>query len=259
MRILRSQYLKYKAQDGPQDSFSNRTATTVSSSYNGTQIQHTASKEKRDGKSRQTVTKTTRTTVHSSSFIPFNNNANTIICRRNSSIPYTNTQALTAQALQSNLSTSKDNESRYCVDKPPEPLAIQKRRQTVASVGDDLIKEQIVNALKIKLLNTPIERYTRINVVVRFYDEGTMWYTRFYRSYQDVLWLKIPRGGDTRKTKWYFKCVVCQKKLCSFATLKSHLNIHMGFFPFRCEICPKQYPAKYAYTRHMKTKHPVEL
>ncbi|XP_018786689.1 PREDICTED: uncharacterized protein LOC108967537 isoform X2 [Bactrocera latifrons] len=132
---------------------------------------------------------------------------------------------------------------------------IQKRRQTLTCVDDDLLKQQILDALKIKLINTPTDQYTRINVVVRFYDEGTMWYTRFYRSYQDVLWLKIPRGGKTTKTKWHFKCEVCEKKLCSFGTLKSHLNIHMGFFPYRCEDCPKQYPARGTFMRHRKTKH----
>lgn len=212
------------------------------------------SKAIKDVKSLQTVAEAIRPTVRRNTIITADN-SRSAIHRRNSSFTCNDTSKCTTEILQNALLAAKNNLNNDCPDKAVGKLTIQKRRQTLACVDGDLLKQQILNALKIKLINTPTDQYTRINVVVRFYDEGTMWYTRFYRSYQDVLWLKLPRSGQTSDKKWYFKCEVCQKKLCSFGTLKSHLNIHMGFFPYRCEVCPKQYPARCTFARHMKTKH----
>ncbi|XP_039960532.1 uncharacterized protein LOC120774804 isoform X1 [Bactrocera tryoni] len=233
MRILRSQYLKLKAGHSLDDTTATKTST-LTALHDETQIRHKrmTSKAIQDVKSIQTVTQATRTRLRHNSVITSN-----------------------AEILQHALLSAKNNLNKICPDTAVKQSPIQQRRQTLACVDDDLLKQQILDALKIKLINTPTDQYTRINVVVRFYDEGTMWYTRFYRSYQDVLWLKIPRGGKTTKTKWHFKCEVCEKKLCSFGTLKSHLNIHMGFFPYRCEDCPKQYPARGTFVRHRKTKH----
>ncbi|XP_069966942.1 uncharacterized protein [Bactrocera oleae] len=233
MRILRSQYLKLKSAHSLDDTTATKT-TTLTAVHDETPMRRTrmTSKAIQDVKSIQTVTQATRTRLRHNSVITSN-----------------------AQILQDALLYAKNNLNKICPSTPVGQSPIQKRRQTLACVDDDLLKQQILDALKIKLINTPIDQYTRINVVVRFYDEGTMWYTRFYRSYEDVLWLKIPRGGKTAKTKWHFKCEVCQKKLCSFRTLKSHLNIHMGFFPYRCEDCPNQYPARGTYVRHRKSKH----
>ncbi|XP_018786609.1 PREDICTED: uncharacterized protein LOC108967537 isoform X1 [Bactrocera latifrons] len=232
MRILRSQYLKLKAGHSLDDTTATKTKLTAV--HDETQIRHTrmASKAIEDVKSMKTVTQATRTRL------------------RHNSVNSSN-----ADILQHALLSAKNNLNKIFPNTAVGQSPIQKRRQTLTCVDDDLLKQQILDALKIKLINTPTDQYTRINVVVRFYDEGTMWYTRFYRSYQDVLWLKIPRGGKTTKTKWHFKCEVCEKKLCSFGTLKSHLNIHMGFFPYRCEDCPKQYPARGTFMRHRKTKH----
>ncbi|XP_011185320.1 uncharacterized protein LOC105213908 [Zeugodacus cucurbitae] len=255
MRILRSQYLKLKAEQSPDNSTTTKT-TTLTALHDERQIRQTrmTSKAIRDVNSIQTVTKAAHTTVERDSIITTSNTTSAIY-RRNSSLACNDTSKCTAEILQNALYAAKHNLGVNCADNSPGQLTLQKRRQTLACVNDDFLKEQILNALKIKLINTPTDQYTRINVVVRFYEEGTMWYTRFYRSYQDVLWVQIPRVGQTFKTKWHFKCEVCQKKLCSFSTLKSHLNIHMGFFPYRCEYCPKQYPARGSFTRHVKQKH----
>ncbi|XP_017476096.1 PREDICTED: protein odd-skipped-related 1-like [Rhagoletis zephyria] len=261
MRILRSQYLKYKAQQGQEASTSSKTTTTLASLNDETEVQHTTSKKANgDLKSIQTVTQTTRTTIRRSSIAPLKDNSSRAPYRRNSSYPLNETTQI-ADNLQTCLPSGQDEINSKCLDAPTTPAAIQQGRQTVACTNtDELLKHQILNALKIKLLNTPCGRYTRINLVVRFYDEGANWYTRFYRSYQNTLWLKIPRtDGGNKKQKWYFKCEVCQKKLCSFGTLKSHLNLHMKFFPHRCEVCPKQYAAKNILTRHKKTKHVNEV
>ncbi|XP_039960533.1 uncharacterized protein LOC120774804 isoform X2 [Bactrocera tryoni] len=186
MRILRSQYLKLKAGHSLDDTTATKTST-LTALHDETQIRHKrmTSKAIQDVKSIQTVTQATRTRLRHNSVITSN-----------------------AEILQHALLSAKNNLNKICPDTAVKQSPIQQRRQTLACVDDDLLKQQILDALKIKLINTPTDQYTRINVVVRFYDEGTMWYTRFYRSYQDVLWLKIPRGGKTTKTKWHFKCEV---------------------------------------------------
>ncbi|XP_054730849.1 uncharacterized protein LOC129239407 [Anastrepha obliqua] len=243
MRILRSQYLKYNAQQALDASTATKTTATLTA------------QTRQDVKSIQTLTQTTHTTVCRSSILPLKDNLKATLQGRNSSIPFNNASELTP-VFQTPLSAIEKDKNGNYLDGSGGPLSIKQRRQTVACAsGDELLKEQVLKGLKIRLINTPCDRYTRINLVVRFYDEGDIWYTQFYRGYQNVLWLKIPRENGHKKQRWYFKCEVCQKKLCSFSTLKSHLNIHMGFFPHRCEECPKQYPARSTLQRHKKTKH----
>ncbi|XP_067641908.1 zinc finger protein 90-like [Eurosta solidaginis] len=260
MRILRSQYMKYQAQQRLDAGTAATTTTPVTQLQSDTDIQHQQSTRTyltraADSQSVQTVTKTTHTVRRNSIF---NNNVQATHYRRNSTVIYSD-RPRSPTTITDNISSialSTELDTNNCINVIAKPMFVQKRRQTVnCCAPDELIQNQVKNSLKIKLINAPTDKYSRINVVVRFYDEGPTWYTRFYHGYENVLWHKYERENPTKTNKWFFKCEVCAKKLGCFTSLKSHLNIHMKFFPYRCDLCPKKYPASKSFARHMKEKH----
>lgn len=60
-------------------------------------------------------------------------------------------------------------------------------------------------------------------------------------------------GQDPAKDRQMFECQACGKKLTSTGALQTHMRIHTGEKPYRCEICNRAFSFKSNCTRHMLT------
>ncbi|XP_045183059.2 uncharacterized protein LOC123541564 [Mercenaria mercenaria] len=60
-------------------------------------------------------------------------------------------------------------------------------------------------------------------------------------------------GQEPAKDKQMFECQTCGKKLTSTGALQTHMRVHTGEKPYRCEICNRAFSFKSNCTRHMLT------
>lgn len=59
----------------------------------------------------------------------------------------------------------------------------------------------------------------------------------------------LDRSKDT------FKCIICQKILVSNQSLKRHMFIHNGLWPFRCSLCNQGFTSKKLEQTHKLVVH----
>ncbi|KAL4217651.1 Sal-like protein 1 [Mactra antiquata] len=58
---------------------------------------------------------------------------------------------------------------------------------------------------------------------------------------------------DPSREKQMFECQTCGKKLTSSGALQTHMRVHTGEKPYRCDICDRPFSFKSNCTRHMLT------
>ncbi|XP_075149443.1 uncharacterized protein LOC142223428 [Haematobia irritans] len=110
--------------------------------------------------------------------------------------------------------------------------------------------------MRIRFTNVP-QNVGKINVILEYKDVGPQWLTAIYRKYENYLWRKTIRDPPKRKSRWYYICMLCDKQLCLFDSLKSHLNNHLELYPYVCKLCSKQYTNRNPIIRHLKIQHEI--
>lgn len=110
--------------------------------------------------------------------------------------------------------------------------------------------------LHVRFSNVPAN-VGKFNVRVQFTNVTPQWLTNIYRSYEDDLWQKQPRLPPVGKSRWFYNCSLCQKQLCQFGSLKTHLNQHMELYPYVCKICSKSYTNRSSMVFHLRTLHHI--
>ncbi|XP_055845459.1 zinc finger and SCAN domain containing protein 4D-like isoform X1 [Episyrphus balteatus] len=73
---------------------------------------------------------------------------------------------------------------------------------------------------------------------------------RRMRMYENQLWTKVVEDERTK-----FKCLLCNKVLCHFWSLRNHMFLHLEIYPFKCFACDKKYPSNMSLKCHKKIKH----
>uniref|UniRef100_A0A1I8P6G8 C2H2-type domain-containing protein n=1 Tax=Stomoxys calcitrans TaxID=35570 RepID=A0A1I8P6G8_STOCA len=162
---------------------------------------------------------------------------------------------------------SKTNSSGYETLNHSRQHDINRRQNQVSLVGNakangmqpTYVKSMVeqYNHMRIRFLNVP-RKVGKINVTVEFKDMGPKWLSALYHQYENDLWAKEPREKSrTGKNRWYFTCKLCQRSLCSFPSLKSHINSHLELYPYVCKFCAKSYTNRSSIVTHLKSKHEI--
>lgn len=112
-----------------------------------------------------------------------------------------------------------------------------------------------MNNVEIKLLDAP-SHLKSAEIHIEFKETKESWMSAVYRTYEDDFWYKIKREGC--KNKWHYFCNFCNRRYCTFVSLKGHLNEHLGFFPFKCKTCLKLFTLRSSLIKHLRRVHHYE-
>uniref|UniRef100_A0A1A9UZZ5 C2H2-type domain-containing protein n=1 Tax=Glossina austeni TaxID=7395 RepID=A0A1A9UZZ5_GLOAU len=94
------------------------------------------------------------------------------------------------------------------------------------------------------------------NISIEFAKVDESWMSAVYRTYENDFWFRLRREDDIWNC--YYVCNFCSRKYCTFEFLKGHLNVHLGFFPFKCKICRKSFTLRRLLVAHLRNNHHIE-
>uniref|UniRef100_A0A1B0ABW9 C2H2-type domain-containing protein n=1 Tax=Glossina pallidipes TaxID=7398 RepID=A0A1B0ABW9_GLOPL len=114
-----------------------------------------------------------------------------------------------------------------------------------------------VDNVEIELLDAP-SHLKSDEIRIEFKEIKESWMSAVYRTYEDDFWYKIKRGDLKKRYKWHYFCNFCQRRYCTFVSLKGHLNENFRFFPFICKICFKMFPLRSSLITHLRQVHHCE-
>ena len=66
--------------------------------------------------------------------------------------------------------------------------------------------------------------------------------------------VEVPLAGPTSSQKGY-KCVLCGRILTRMAHFRSHMNLHMGIYPYQCTLCNETFASSSSRHAHYHQKH----
>lgn len=75
----------------------------------------------------------------------------------------------------------------------------------------------------------------------------------------DASLLDLDFEGRQAESNSLYECTVCRKQVKQLAHLKSHMLMHTGLRPYKCQMCDKAYRSKFDLRLHCVRIHGVEL